>query len=251
MHYGQFGDSSPCALLERIAQINAWDASGIKRRSMFASFQYFRTDVVFFKVFDDQIYLRISEDMVDQWIKLGSKPCPNLNAPKDYAPQKPASLAALASGQMSGGRQRYGNRACALVRDFWYSVPSSVDTLEELAEAVMHSYVANKAVDEQKRANQKLRSLPNITLSINRMLKAVGIKTVSQLKAIGCCKVYHEIRGLYPNAPLDVLYSLYGAINNTHYCAVPKSVKRELAGEYNAIRFGVPQERVETECATA
>lgn len=231
MRLNELGDASLDALITRLYAHNNWDINDVTHRSMFASVQYFKNDAVFLKEVKGIIYLRVAENMIPQWKAVGSQPCPlSRQIEQENGSIHSLSLESLMSKSSTLRRtQTYSNKP----RDLWYSVPSTCNSLDELARLVVDSYlVSYERILERGRVSN-LRDLPNINSSIFRMLRTVNIKTISELRAVGHNLAYKRIVVSYPSAGYSVLYSLYGALNGFHYGVMEEDQKEQLVKSYS------------------
>ena len=230
MRVNELGDASLDALIARLCALNNWDINDVTHRSMFASVQYFKNDAVFLKEVKGIIYLRVAEIMIPQWQAVGSQPCPlSRQLEQGNDTMHSLSLEALMSKSATLRRpQPYANKP----RDLWYSVPPTCNTIDELASLVVDSYLVSYRQILEKGRVSNLRDLPNISSSIFRMLRAVNIKTISELRAAGHNLAYKRIVGSYPSAGYSVLYSLYGALNGFRYGVIEGIQKEQLVNAY-------------------
>lgn len=232
MEVTYLGHESEESLIDEICIENNWDRSKVIRRSMFSTFQYYYNDVVFLKLYEKIIYVRVSQETIPLWAKMGSVPCPNLNAPKDFKPSKPTSLFELASKPSTHSASVKKNDTSYVPRDFWHSVPASLDSITALAEVSLDSYLQNLVIVETRKQVTKIRDLPNISLSFSRMLKGAGIGSLANFKRLGYLQAFQQVKLLYPTAGNDCLLSFYGALNSVHFCAIPTEKKCEIIQEY-------------------
>ncbi|ELP5729302.1 TfoX/Sxy family DNA transformation protein [Vibrio vulnificus] len=76
-------------------------------------------------------------------------------------------------------------------------------------------------------ANQRLKDLPNINLTLERRLLTVGIETIDQLRQLGACKVYLSLSSRY-KCPSKTLYCLEAAIRGIHVAVLADSERRSI-----------------------
>lgn len=77
----------------------------------------------------------------------------------------------------------------------------------------------------------------NIGPTIAARLKAIGIRTLADLRAVGPAQVYRQIRASYPGTSLPVcyyLYSLQGALDDVHWDDLAPKVKAKLLKDAGA-----------------
>jgi DNA transformation protein and related proteins len=78
---------------------------------------------------------------------------------------------------------------------------------------------------------RKLSELKNIGKTVEKKLNSVGIFTESDLQKLGSVKVYKLLKANEPGKTLPACYYLYsieGAITDTHWNNLPEEVKSEL-----------------------
>jgi DNA transformation protein and related proteins len=70
--------------------------------------------------------------------------------------------------------------------------------------------------------------LKNIGPVSAEWLRAVGIRTLEELQAVGAIEAYRLVRLHGFNASLNLLYALEAAIRDLHWTALPEGVKTKL-----------------------
>ncbi len=83
-------------------------------------------------------------------------------------------------------------------------------------------------VSLKKSNNIRLKDLPNLGVSLERLLWKAGIKNVSDLRSEGAKYSYLKLRKLHKNLGINVLFSLAGAINGYHQAVLPAVMRNEL-----------------------
>ena len=74
----------------------------------------------------------------------------------------------------------------------------------------------------------KIEKMVNMSPVTAIMLTAVGIKTVSQLRAMGSIRAYQNIRAAGIKTSLRLLLDIEGALTNTHWSRLPTEVRSRL-----------------------
>jgi len=80
-------------------------------------------------------------------------------------------------------------------------------------------------IKTKKNGDARLKDLPNISLSLERLLWQVGISTSSELRAHGACTTYLKLCSVKQNVGLNVLMALEGAIQGFHEAALPHDAR--------------------------
>ncbi|ALO05101.1 TfoX/Sxy family protein [Lactiplantibacillus paraplantarum] len=74
----------------------------------------------------------------------------------------------------------------------------------------------------------ELTTLPNIGPTLAKQLQAVAIRTPEQLKATGSKAAFAAIMKVNPNACIQLLYSLQGAIEHCAYPQLTTTTRKDL-----------------------
>jgi DNA transformation protein and related proteins len=64
-----------------------------------------------------------------------------------------------------------------------------------------------------------------------KWLRNAGIETLEDLKKAGVLETYKRIAAVEPNASLNLLWGLVGAVNGWHWSEVPSDIKEQLKKE--------------------
>ena len=70
--------------------------------------------------------------------------------------------------------------------------------------------------------------MKNIGKVSRRWLFEVGVVTLEDLRAVGAVAAYRMIKAQQPQATLNLLWSLEGAIRNVDWRELPPEIKRKL-----------------------
>ena len=109
-------------------------------------------------------------------------------------------------------------------------------------------HIAKRAYEEakteilsKKGPTVRLKDLPNLSASLERLLWRVGIKNASDLRLEGAKRCYLKLRALRGSLGINILLSLAGAISGYHYAALPLMIRVELI-EWFEIHIGAMYE---------
>jgi DNA transformation protein and related proteins len=81
-----------------------------------------------------------------------------------------------------------------------------------------------------------ISSLPGVGPVTQGWLEEVGIRTVSDLKAVGSVEAYRQLKFMLPRrVSLNALYGLEAALRGCHWLDLPQDVKRALQQEARAV----------------
>lgn len=84
-----------------------------------------------------------------------------------------------------------------------------------------------------RKAQKRLKDLPNISVNLEIMLWEVGIADLSILRANGAKRSWLKLRRVRSGIGVKILLALAGAISGTHEAALPAATRQELLDWYN------------------
>lgn len=90
------------------------------------------------------------------------------------------------------------------------------------------SAAINDIEEKSKLEGARLKDLPNLSISIERLLRRVGIISVGDLINVGAINSYIRVRAIKSDVSPELLFSLAGAIEGCHSAALPESIRNEL-----------------------
>ena len=178
----------------------------IKSRSMFGGFGIFADDIMFALVVNDKLHIKLGKSYSLHFEDKNSKP------------------------------HIYRRRGFPSVTKY-HSVP---EHLWETPDVIFS--VAKKSVEVEKQKKEKLatskperlKDLPNLNSSKEKMLNKAGINTVEQLEKEGALHAYKAIQNTFSlNTSLELLWALEGAITGRHWSVIPQSRREELIEDLN------------------
>lgn len=76
--------------------------------------------------------------------------------------------------------------------------------------------------------NRTISDLPNLGPKCAEWLEAVGITTEEDLRAVGIIEAYKRCQDAGVNTTLNLLWAMFGALNNIPFEEVPKDIKEQL-----------------------
>lgn len=86
----------------------------------------------------------------------------------------------------------------------------------------------------KKNVPLRLKDLPNINLSMERLLWQIGVKSFEQLCAEGAIQTYQKLVSMNKQGGIGVLFALEGAILGYHQNVLPDASRQELTQWFNA-----------------
>ncbi|WP_174371948.1 TfoX/Sxy family DNA transformation protein [Vibrio ezurae] len=183
---------------------------GLNSRSMFGGTGYFIDDAMFLLVDHGKAYLRGGPSLTKELLALG---CKQLKFKK-----------------------RIG---CAKVQYYDIMNVYFVDPIR--TQTLITQSIENAKTDKEKchHCSERLRDLPNLQLSIERMLARIDIQEVGHLKTIGSTESFRRLQSIYGlDLNINLLWKLEGAIQGVHFSLLGNSVKNDLLGQVSAKDLG-------------
>lgn len=180
-------------------------------KSVFGNTGVFYRGAMFAQVNKQQLLLRGCGDLTPLLKQLGCKP---------YIHQKKRSASTMNYFDVSPLFHKDDNR------------------IRELA---AHSYQAALEDKENRQENtmSKLRDLPNMSHTLERMLVRCGVTTVSEFKIKGAVQCFIDMCNMHGISVVtqDVLFKLYGAIHHIHWQLVSEEDKQHLIDECRRLEW--------------
>ncbi|MGR5347223.1 TfoX/Sxy family DNA transformation protein [Vibrio mediterranei] len=104
-------------------------------------------------------------------------------------------------------------------------------TEEKLKKSIKHAYSTSKAEKEKENNEERIRYLPNMQFKTESLLAKSGITSVSQLKALGAVRAYHQVQECNKNVQTRLLLMLEGALKGCAWQLIPETKKNELLSD--------------------
>jgi DNA transformation protein len=172
-----------------------------EKRSMFGGTGFFVSGAMFALVKEDKIYLRGGESLTDVLV---SKEC------KKFVHVKKSSTAIV---------NYYDITALYDVKD---------EGLDELVTNSVRTSVAEKEYRDSK-VNKRLRDLPNLRLTIERMLKKAGIDNVDMFFSMSPDELFLKVREAHGyDVDIKLLWMFAGAQTGVHWTLLTEDTKQQL-----------------------
>ena len=176
----------------------------IKSRSMFGGFGIFCDDNMFALIVNNQLHFRASTKNEQEFNALGLIP---------YC---------------------YTKRGFP-VKTKYYQIPTEWLENEALllseARKVLDIAIADN-YEKKTTEPGRIKDLPNLRLSTERLLKKAGITSVERLQAEGAAGAFQALQATHGmSVSIDLLWSLEGALTNTHWTVIPAARRTELLAQ--------------------
>lgn len=127
----------------------------------------------------------------------------------------------------------YRNRSAPVVMHY-YLVNDELWRSEQILFRLIDmslSGALNDKKNSELKSEQRLKDLPNLSMSIERLLMKANIHNKQQLIDVGALNGYLRLLDICDEISIDVLFFLAGAIEGYHVAALPKQRRSDLLNE--------------------
>lgn len=126
------------------------------------------------------------------------------------------------------------------VRVNYYDVTQFLDDLSEELRKVI-TLAIEQSVSAKAGGNtfipHRLRDLPNMRLTLERMVRKAGINDIETFCRLGASEVFSKVRAMYGNqVDENLLWKFAGAIEGKHWKLIQEHKKRELLKQCREVR---------------
>lgn len=179
----------------------------LSSRSMFGGFGLLLDGVMFAWVFDNKLYLRANQTNESAFTNLAMPPL------------------SLSTGVISKLLHYY------CVTD---TLKANEEQLNHLLELSISGAIHDRLI-KLKRKENRLKDLPNMTLSLERLLMQIGITHFDQLKEVGAASTFYQLKHVNKHLSINVLYILASAINGHHVAILSDEEKQCLIRQMDVL----------------
>lgn len=172
-----------------------------QKRSMFGGTGLFKEDAMFALLSNDRVFIRGGDKLDNELSQLGCE---------KYRHVKKQTTATV----------NYYD-----VTALFVSGDSRMDRLVE--ESI--EYSVSEREFKRSSANRRLRDLPNMQLTLERMVKKAGIEDVETFVQLGASEVFSKVKETYgSDVDVKLLWKFAGAIEGIHWKLIQEPRKRQL-----------------------
>lgn len=176
----------------------------ISLRSFFGGFSLNSESVMFAWVDQDDVYLRAHDKYRSMFVELG---------------MQPLDLVFDGSHKLLD----YYKASDALRQDR--------KKLHDIVKMVIE--YAKQDLDEKVAKYQsRLKSLPNMTVSLEKLMVSSDITDIGTFKEVGYLETFYRIKSKNPKLSINVLFGLYGAQHDRHVGTLSSESKEEIELAY-------------------
>ncbi|MGF1694626.1 TfoX/Sxy family DNA transformation protein [Vibrio kyushuensis] len=172
-----------------------------QKRSMFGGIGLFKKEAMFALLSGEKIFIRGGEQLDSRLNELGCE---------KYRHVKKQTTATVNYYDITHIFRQQDTALYEIVRD---SIKLSVDQRQF----------------QKSSASKRLRDLPNMQLTLERMVKKAGIDDVDTFMQLGAPAVYSKVRNAYgTDVDVKLLWKFAGAVEGIHWKLIQEPRKRQL-----------------------
>ncbi|MBF9000052.1 TfoX/Sxy family DNA transformation protein [Vibrio nitrifigilis] len=182
----------------------------LQTRSMFGGTGIFHDNVMYALVRDGAVYLRSFDNLEPRFIELG---CCKF--------------------------QHVKKTTVATVN--YYNVTEFIMAPSPITHELIEASIAGALADDKRRrcqSNRRLRDLPNLQLTIERMVKKAGISDVTTLMEVGAANAFSKVCNIYGrDVDVKLLWKLAGAVDGVHWELIQEPKRQQLLDECRSFGY--------------
>lgn len=92
---------------------------------------------------------------------------------------------------------------------------------------------AKQDLDEKvAKCQTRLKSLPNMTVSLEKLMVSSDIIDIETFKKVGYLETFYRIKSKNPKLSINILYGLYGALHDRHVGTISSESKEKIELAY-------------------
>ncbi|MCK6261890.1 TfoX/Sxy family DNA transformation protein [Vibrio sp. ZSDE26] len=172
-----------------------------QKRSMFGGIGLFKNEAMFALLSGEKIFIRGGEELDTKLNALGCE---------KYRHVKKQTTATVNYYDIT---QLFTEKQDALSEVIKTSIKLSVDQRQF----------------QKSSASRRLRDLPNMQLTLERMVKKAGVDDVETFMNLGAAAVYSKVRNTYgTDVDVKLLWKFAGAVEGIHWKLIQEPKKRQL-----------------------
>ncbi|WP_114784532.1 TfoX/Sxy family DNA transformation protein [Vibrio tetraodonis] len=172
-----------------------------QKRSMFGGLGLFKQDAMFALISSGQVFIRGGEQLDRQLMQLGCT------------------------------KYRHVKKQTTATVNYYDVTRLFVSRSAKLDDIVRQSmqFSVSQRHHKKSSASRRLRDLPNMQLTLERMVKKSGIGDVDTFVELGAPKVFSKVKATYGNdVDVKLLWKFAGAIDGVHWKLIQEPRKRQL-----------------------
>ena len=97
---------------------------------------------------------------------------------------------------------------------------------------IVIEYAKQDQNEKLAKTQNRLKALPNMTVSLEKLMISVDITDIQSFKRMGYLETYYRIKHKNPKLSLNILFGLYGALSGQHMALLSQELKKEIKLAY-------------------
>jgi Regulator of competence-specific genes len=97
---------------------------------------------------------------------------------------------------------------------------------------IVIEYAKQDQNEKLAKTQNRLKALPNMTISLEKLMISVDITDIQSFKRNGYLETYYRIKHKNPKLSLNILFGLYGALSGQHVALLSQDLKKEIELAY-------------------
>ncbi|WLT06520.1 TfoX/Sxy family DNA transformation protein [Gilliamella apis] len=97
---------------------------------------------------------------------------------------------------------------------------------------IVIEYAKQDQNEKLAKTQNRLKALPNMTVSLEKLMISVDITDIQSFKRTGYLETYYRIKHKNPKLSLNILFGLYGALSGQHMALLSQELKKEIKLAY-------------------
>ncbi|WP_072669619.1 TfoX/Sxy family DNA transformation protein [Vibrio injensis] len=172
-----------------------------QKRSMFGGVGLFQQEAMYALLTESAIFLRGSEELDERLTQLGCE------------------------------KFRHVKKQTTATVNYYDITQLFEQGYAQLDDIIQHSifYSISQRSFQKSQASRRLRDLPNMQLTLERMVKKAGVNDVETFVKLGAPAVFSKVRKIYgSDVDVKLLWKFAGAIEGVHWKLLQEPQKRQL-----------------------
>lgn len=193
-------------IIRILTEILQYDEELITTKALFGGSGICYKDIIFGWFYNDQFYLRGHPDYLTMMIELKMEPL------------------ILEVGVRNKLLQYY-----QVTKELWQNEDKLIKIIQMVVEISQQEKISKRQIREAR-----IKDLPNMTLSLERILFKAGVINIDLLRQLGPFKVYYKLQQQNKHISKNILFSLYCALEGVHVAILTEEKRCQLMEEYNS-----------------
>lgn len=122
----------------------------------------------------------------------------------------------------------------------YYEITPEIWKNKQELTKLTHKVIDTSLLEQNRKSNireSRLKDLPNMNFSLEKLLARNGVPDVNAFKEIGCYEAFHRLKKASKNISDNILFSLFCALKTVHVQTLTDEEKDHILEHYkNSVR---------------